>query len=314
MTPFPIEQVVTEKESTTTTKPLSTLDDNETKLDNSVVEQLVLAAAVASLPTPTSTIPPTPIIDEQQANIQFTDAQIEQINVAQAQAIAQAAANYQHLFATLSSSSSSTNTIKKENSSSITQKVRQENRERKKRWRQQHGERNKDNDLRCRVNKRAHKLFGKEDSPHKQKLISDEFSKRRSKRKEKEDRKQGNHTVQQQDDQVAVLNGLLSDPANYISLLANSLGAAATNSEEQKGEQFTTQLLEFLQQQSELNEAVMNNSNDQPQLEEIVQDNNNEETKNEEEVKEERDDSDQKVDYPMDAVLTLMQLNAGWRQ
>ncbi|KAI9487475.1 MAG: hypothetical protein EXX96DRAFT_553398 [Benjaminiella poitrasii] len=71
----------------------------------------------------------------------------------------------------------------------MNQKVRADNRERKKRWRQQNEERNKDNDLRCRVNKRAHKLFGKEDSEHKQKWIKEEFLKRQQKRKDKERRK-----------------------------------------------------------------------------------------------------------------------------
>ncbi|RUS13772.1 hypothetical protein BC937DRAFT_94811, partial [Endogone sp. FLAS-F59071] len=72
----------------------------------------------------------------------------------------------------------------------INQKVRAENRERKKRWREQNEDRNKDNDLRCRVNKRANKLFGKGDSDHKHRWIEEEFGKRQMKRKEKERRKQ----------------------------------------------------------------------------------------------------------------------------
>ncbi|KAI9239317.1 MAG: hypothetical protein BYD32DRAFT_232735 [Podila humilis] len=43
-------------------------------------------------------------------------------------------------------------------------KIRTENRERKKRWREANEDRNKDNDLRCRVSKRANKLHGKEPS------------------------------------------------------------------------------------------------------------------------------------------------------
>ncbi|RUS12515.1 hypothetical protein BC937DRAFT_87673, partial [Endogone sp. FLAS-F59071] len=48
----------------------------------------------------------------------------------------------------------------------------------------------KDNDLRCRVHKRANKLFGKGDSDHKHRWVEEEFGKRQMKRKEKERRKQ----------------------------------------------------------------------------------------------------------------------------
>ncbi|KAF8983483.1 hypothetical protein BGZ46_010158 [Entomortierella lignicola] len=72
------------------------------------------------------------------------------------------------------------------------EKVRTENRERKKRWREQNEDRNKDNDLRCRVNKRANKLFGKQDSEHKARWIEEEFGKRQLKRKEKERRRNPN--------------------------------------------------------------------------------------------------------------------------
>ncbi|KAI8098545.1 uncharacterized protein BX664DRAFT_381247 [Halteromyces radiatus] len=71
----------------------------------------------------------------------------------------------------------------------MNQKVRADNRERKKRWREQNEERNKDNDLRCRVNKRAHKLYGKEDSEQKRQWIEEEFAKRQHRRKEKEQRR-----------------------------------------------------------------------------------------------------------------------------
>ncbi|CAO3617556.1 unnamed protein product [Cunninghamella echinulata] len=71
----------------------------------------------------------------------------------------------------------------------LNHKVRADNRERKKRWREQNEERNKDNDLRCRVNKRALKLFGKEQSDVKQLWIENEFNRRQYKRKEKERRK-----------------------------------------------------------------------------------------------------------------------------
>lgn len=47
----------------------------------------------------------------------------------------------------------------------------------------------KDNDLRCRVNKRANKLYGNQDSPAKQQWVQEEFEKRRQKRMDKERRK-----------------------------------------------------------------------------------------------------------------------------
>lgn len=70
------------------------------------------------------------------------------------------------------------------------ERTRLENRERKKRWREANEDRNKDNDLRCRVNKRANKLFGKPQDPvkirEKELWIEEEFDKRKSKRQEKE--------------------------------------------------------------------------------------------------------------------------------
>ncbi|KAK4516949.1 uncharacterized protein ATC70_000277 [Mucor velutinosus] len=142
----------------------------------------------------------------------------------------------------------------------MNQKVRADNRERKKRWRQQNEERNKDNDLRCRVNKRAHKLFGKEDSEHKKKWIDEEFLKRQQKRKDKERRKglvddslgghHHNHHHHSADGQLnaaaaaAAANGALDlaalaqhlqpqpslstlTDANYLTLLCNNLGIPA---------------------------------------------------------------------------------------
>ncbi|KAI9595582.1 hypothetical protein BDF19DRAFT_440940 [Syncephalis fuscata] len=72
---------------------------------------------------------------------------------------------------------------------SFAERMRMENRERKKRWRERNEDRNKDNDLRCRVNKRASKLFGLEPSEHKARWTAEEFERRRQKRKEKEARR-----------------------------------------------------------------------------------------------------------------------------
>ncbi|OZJ03116.1 hypothetical protein BZG36_03884, partial [Bifiguratus adelaidae] len=62
------------------------------------------------------------------------------------------------------------------------------------------GAADKDNDLRCRVNKRATKLFGRQDSEHKQKWIEEEFLKRQNKRKEKERRKSMGGATSMHDD------------------------------------------------------------------------------------------------------------------
>lgn len=62
------------------------------------------------------------------------------------------------------------------------EKIRTDNRERKKRWREGNAERNKDNDLRLRVIKRANYMFGEESTEEKKAWIDDEFNKRREKR------------------------------------------------------------------------------------------------------------------------------------
>ncbi|ODQ82228.1 hypothetical protein BABINDRAFT_5227 [Babjeviella inositovora NRRL Y-12698] len=64
----------------------------------------------------------------------------------------------------------------------LKEKIRIGNRERKKRWREGNQDRNKDNDLRVRVQKRAMVMFGKEDSDKKKAWVEAEFSKRREKR------------------------------------------------------------------------------------------------------------------------------------
>ncbi|KAI9257663.1 hypothetical protein BY458DRAFT_518571 [Sporodiniella umbellata] len=185
----------------------------------------------------------------------------------------------------------------------LTQKVRQDNRERKKRWRERNQERNKDNDLRCRVNKRAQKLFGREESEHKKKWTEEEFARRREKRMGKEQRKGLPNLADENtpplspspmknDEEVAAFTNLLSDQ-NYISILADNLNSLASTQD--KPNQLTTQLIEFLQQQQgtilgqeEVNENSEQKENDKPE--------------------------NKTSDYPMEVVLTLMQMNAGWRQ
>ncbi|KAF3909189.1 hypothetical protein ABW20_dc0101104 [Dactylellina cionopaga] len=62
------------------------------------------------------------------------------------------------------------------------ERVRAENRERKKKWREENIDRNKDNDLRGRVSRRASKLFGPENSEKKRTWMEAEFNRRKVKR------------------------------------------------------------------------------------------------------------------------------------
>ncbi|KAI5858089.1 hypothetical protein BZA05DRAFT_456911 [Tricharina praecox] len=71
------------------------------------------------------------------------------------------------------------------------ERIREENRERKKRWREVNQDRNKDNDLRCRVTKRAARLFGLGSSATKTAWVAAEFNKRKQKREQKEKTKGG---------------------------------------------------------------------------------------------------------------------------
>lgn len=61
-------------------------------------------------------------------------------------------------------------------------RLREEARDRKRKWRDLHAVRNKDNDLRARLLRRAQMIFGARDSPEKTLWIEEEFLKRREKR------------------------------------------------------------------------------------------------------------------------------------
>ncbi|KAJ8144175.1 hypothetical protein OY671_002733 [Metschnikowia pulcherrima] len=61
-------------------------------------------------------------------------------------------------------------------------RIREGNRERKKKWREENAERNKDNDLRCRVLKRAATKFGETSTEEKLLWIEKEYTKRRNRR------------------------------------------------------------------------------------------------------------------------------------
>ncbi len=81
-----------------------------------------------------------------------------------------------------SSSTSASQNETKDNKALVTEKTRISNRERKKKWREENDEKNKDNDLRCRVHKRATLVFGENDTEEKLKWIEEEFTKRKEKR------------------------------------------------------------------------------------------------------------------------------------
>ncbi|KAM3584544.1 hypothetical protein VKS41_003353 [Umbelopsis sp. WA50703] len=235
----------------------------------------------------------------------------------------------------------------------ISDKVRAENRERKKRWREQNEDRNKDNDLRCRVNKRANRLFGAADSEHKRSWIEREFVKRQAKRKEKELRKTsiggspnntgslGNDHMQnagqssdlsqlQNTPYYSMGNNMAPLSPNTAAKLLNNNLAEAMKAQQESNQLTSAQLLEKLLQQAPT-----------PQLEgsQLQQFNgqSGEENSNSAQLTDVTSAvsqtsttpatapqtsaapnggaaAGQNGDYPMEAVLTLMQLNAGWRQ
>lgn len=242
--------------------------------------------------------------------------------------------------------------------SMISDKVRLENRERKKRWREQNEDRNKDNDLRCRVNKRANRLFGVGDTPHKRGWIEREFGKRQTKRKDKESRRiaiggamatsnvlavsSADHL--QNSTQSDALSQLQNSPYYSLSTgnmaplspttaekLLNSNLAEAFKAQQDSNQLTSAQLLEKLLQQApapQLESSQMQQySNDQTNDEATTSAPLGRVTPGSQSSTEEAGTSaqaamatnggataNQNGDYPMEAVLTLMQLNAGWRQ
>jgi len=239
----------------------------------------------------------------------------------------------------------------------ISDKVRAENRERKKRWREQNEDRNKDNDLRCRVNKRANRLFGVADTEHKRSWIEREFIKRQAKRKNKEVRKTAvngaisantmgvsNADHLQDSAEVSDLSQLQNSPyyslgtssmaplsPNTAAKLLNNNLAEAMKAQQESGQLTSAQLLEKLLQQApapQLESSQMQHfDNEQPNEESSTASQLGEGTS----VSQPSGDApattsetatsasggataNQNGDYPMEAVLTLMQLNAGWRQ
>ncbi|KAI5966778.1 uncharacterized protein KGF55_000187 [Candida pseudojiufengensis] len=72
------------------------------------------------------------------------------------------------------------------NSPDYKRKTRIANRERKKKWREENAERNKDNDLRIRVQKKATNKFGETDTSEKLVWVEEEIKKRKAKRSNKQ--------------------------------------------------------------------------------------------------------------------------------
>ena len=109
------------------------------------------------------------------------------------------------------------------------ERIKQENKERKKKWREQNAERStlhythlplashfltlltplfldKDNDLRCRVHKRANAMFGFHSSEQKKQFIEDEFRKRQLKRRGRDPHAPLDDSSQGDDAYTAFLN------------------------------------------------------------------------------------------------------------
>ncbi|KAG0348605.1 hypothetical protein BG004_004733 [Podila humilis] len=227
-------------------------------------------------------------------------------------------------------------------------KVRSENRERKKRWREQNEDRNKDNDLRCRVNKRANKLFNYQESEHKARWIEEEFGKRQQKRKDKEQRRTGGHSdsVESSPGPTSKFDAHTGKPIISEHLLLHQQQMQQQQQQQlqeelqkqQQQQQATNQILELATAPSQydaasvktamaLNDIVKKSHLDLAQLTEVLTDPNLARqlveigahtqqplmvlnTVKESEVK---DSHTMETDYPMDAVLTLMQLNGSWK-
>ncbi|KAF9099048.1 hypothetical protein BGX23_004290 [Mortierella sp. AD031] len=228
----------------------------------------------------------------------------------------------------------------------VNQRVRNDNRERKKRWREANEDRNKDNDLRCRVNKRANKLFGKQESEHKSRWIEEEFGKRQMKRKDKERRRNPNSAGSMEPTPAPTtptvsLNEHLALHQQAQAQAAAQAAAAQAQAQAQVHQLQASQLAHpqfdpsTVKTALALNDLVKKNGShlDLAQLTGVLTDPNLARQLIEIEannpatqasatmmvmntpVKSEHDSKGHTVDadYPMDAVLTLMQLNGSWK-
>ncbi|KAF9325774.1 hypothetical protein BG006_010757 [Podila minutissima] len=198
-------------------------------------------------------------------------------------------------------------------------------------------ENHKDNDLRCRVNKRANKLFGKVESEHKARWIEEEFGKRQQKRKEKERRRTGGPSESVEPSPAPSQKPAISE---HLLLHQQQLQQQQQQLQQQQQHQLQASQLLGLGSQPQfdaasvktalaLNDLVKKSHLDLAQLTEVLTDPNLARqlieieanhpapqplmvinTVKEAEVK---DSHTIDADYPMDAVLTLMQLNGSWK-
>uniref|UniRef100_A0A060T5L3 ARAD1B12584p n=1 Tax=Blastobotrys adeninivorans TaxID=409370 RepID=A0A060T5L3_BLAAD len=113
------------------------------------------------------------------------------------------------------------------------EKIRLDNRTRKQKWRGQNNSRNKDNDLRVRVNRRANILFGPEPSEQKSQWIDTEYHKRRQRRMAKE---MGTYRTDPQPrtlparmDQPPMENGSDDDGSDMVRAMFESLKNSDTD-------------------------------------------------------------------------------------
>ncbi|KAF9147621.1 hypothetical protein BG015_010711 [Linnemannia schmuckeri] len=217
----------------------------------------------------------------------------------------------------------------------INQRVRNDNRE------------HKDNDLRCRVNKRANKLFGKQESEHKSRWIEEEFGKRQMKRKDKERRRNPNsagsmeptpapttptvslnehlalHQQAQAAAQAAAVQAQAQAQAQAHQLQASQLAHPQFDPSTVKTALALNDLVKKNGSHLDLAQltGVLTDPNLARQLIEIEANNPatqasatmmvmNTPIKSEHESKA---GHMMDADYPMDAVLTLMQLNGSWK-
>ncbi|KAF9913277.1 hypothetical protein EC991_000039 [Linnemannia zychae] len=227
----------------------------------------------------------------------------------------------------------------------MNQRVRNDNRERKKRWREANEDRNKDNDLRCRVNKRANKLFGKQESEHKSRWIEEEFGKRQMKRKDKERRRNPNSAGSVEPTPAPTTPTVSLNEHLALHQQAQAAAQAAAVQAQVQAQAHQLQASQLAHPQFDpstvstalaLNDLVKKNGShlDLAQLTGVLTDPilarqfmeieaNNSTTQASATMPvmnaPVKSDHDSKAghmmdaDYPMDAVLTLMQLNGSWK-
>lgn len=109
------------------------------------------------------------------------------------------------------------------------ERQRFENRERKKRWRESNAVRNKDNDLRCRINRRAKQLWGSQQSAERYAWMEAEFNKRRAKRESKGRVRPAEEGLDTSGRHSSLRDSLFPAPATETEGGTNAAGILLTN-------------------------------------------------------------------------------------